>query len=146
MFDLESLSAEWTKDAVMDELDLVGSIRDVPKLHAKWITTTTKAKIRLLGLQRKYNNLRQLKYRYYRGECTREELEANGWAQWQGVKPMKSGMDEFLSGDKELTELKEKQQYMESIIYFCEGVVRSINSRGYDLKTMLAAKQFYNGM
>lgn len=146
MIDFEELSKEWKEDARYDELELEEAIHRVPILHAKWLEKTTRAKLSLFRLNTKYNVLRQLKFRYYRGECTKEELDKHGWPQWQGAKPLKSAMDEFLEGDSELNTAKEKIAYMETIVYFLEQVMRSLNSRGYDLKTMLQAKQFYSGM
>lgn len=144
-FDIEAINAAWADDCNINELDLVGSIRNVPKLHAKWIGTLSLAKLRLRVHQSKYNNLRQLKFKYYRGEMTKDELDKLGWPQWQGLKPLRSDMAEFLQGDPDLTKFEDKIAYMEVVVSTVEAIVRSINSRGYDLKTMLEAKKFYNG-
>lgn len=144
-FDLTLLNAEWAKDCGIDELDLVSSIRAVPPLHAKWIQMLSMAKVKLRASQSKYNSLRQLKFKYFRGEMTKVELTNLGWEQWQGTKPMKSDMNEFLQGDADLIKYEDRIAYMEIIVSTLEAIVRSINSRGYDLKTLLAAKQFYNG-
>jgi len=55
-------------------------------------------------------------------------------------------MDEFLKGDTDLSLLEDKVAYMEVIIQALEQIIRSINSRGYDLRTLLDAKKFYNGL
>ena len=52
--------------------------------------------------------LRKNKFRLYRGELSRDELTNLAWEQWQGVKPLKNEMDEFLSGDTELNTLRVK--------------------------------------
>lgn len=146
MLDLNALLEEWNKDAPFDETEVMDSIRQVPKLHSKWWNYLAKSKVTAASLVRKYRNMRQVKYRYYNGEFTQEELIHYGWNQYQGPKPLKSQMDEFLENDTDLAEIKDKQEYNAAVIYFLEGVIRSINSRGYDLKTLLEAKKFYNGM
>jgi len=145
-FDIEVINTDWSNDSKINELDLVGSIRDVPKLHSKWIGKLSLAKLQLRQRISKYNNLRQAKFRYYRGEMTKDELDKFGWTQWQGVKPLKTDMSEFLQTDPDLTLLEDKIHYMEVVVSTLEAIIRSINSRGYDLKTMLEAKKFYNGM
>lgn len=144
-FDIEKLTDEWLEDSKIEELDLVSSIRDVPKLHSKWIRILSQAKMKHQACIVKYNRMRQLKFKYYRGEMTKAELDKLGWEQWQGVKPLKSDMIEFLQGDSILIDYEAKISYMEIVVSTLEAIIRSINSRGYDLKTMLEAKKFYNG-
>ena len=143
--DLDEINSEWAKDAIIDDLDLVSSIREIPKLHAKWVQTLSHAKRRWHYLQSKYNVQRQLRFRYYRGELTKAELDEHGWTQWQGIKPFKGEMDEFLKGDDSLNKQQEKISAIEIIIQTLEQIVRSINSRGYDLRALLEAKKFYHG-
>jgi hypothetical protein len=144
-FDLEKIAEEWAKDAVINELDIVKEIGRVPILHAKYLQRLTTAKLKLQRFKVKYHKLRQLKFRYYRGELSKEELTTYGWEQWQGMKPLKSEMNEFLQGDVDLVQIEEKMEFVEAIISTYESILKSINQRGWDLRTMLQAKQFYSG-
>lgn len=145
-FDLDTINTDWATDSAINELDIAASIRDCPKLHAKYIGLLSRARLRIRAYHSKYNNLRQTKFRYYRGELSKDELTALGWNQWQGTKPLKNEMDEFLKGDSDLNRLEDKIEYMGVIIGALEQIIRSINSRGYDLRTLLDAKKFYNGL
>lgn len=145
-FDLPHVLLEWEKDCKIDELDLSSTMRDTPKLHAKYIRFLSIAKGILRNNAVRYQKLRKIKFRYYRGEMTQEELKKLGWAQWQGVKPLKNEMDEFLKGDKDLVEWETRIINSETAISTLEQIVRSINSRGYDIRTMLEIKKFYNGV
>jgi hypothetical protein len=145
-FDLDKINADWEIDSSINELDIAESIRDCPKLHAKYIAWLSKSRMRLRAYHHKYRTLRQSKFRYYRGEMTKDELDKLGWPQWQGAKPLKNEMDEFLKGDADLSLLEDKIAYMEVIVQALEQIIRSINSRGYDLRTLLDAKKFYNGL
>ena len=90
--------------------------------------------------------LRKNKFRLYRGELSREELTDLGWNQWQGVKPLKNEMDEFLSGDTELNTLRVKIDYLETMIYFLESVLGQIKARDWQIKTAVEWKKFLAGM
>jgi hypothetical protein len=87
-----------------------------------------------------------MKYKFYRGELTRVELEDLGWDQFQGNKPLKNEMDEFLQCDQQLLELQDKHEYYKTVIYTLEQIIRSINSRTWDVKTTLEWTKFTNGM
>ena len=90
--------------------------------------------------------MRKAKFRYYRGEMSREELTDLGWAQWQGVKPLKNEMDEFLTGDEDLNQLEVKIKYLETMIYLLESILQQIKARDWQIKTAVEWKKFLAGM
>jgi hypothetical protein len=90
--------------------------------------------------------LRKAKFRYYRGELSRDELNELGWVQWQGVKPLKNEMDEFLTGDTDLNTLRVKIDYLETMIYLLESILGQIKARDWQLKTAVEWKRFLAGM
>ncbi|NDD98583.1 MAG: hypothetical protein EBZ93_14095, partial [Actinobacteria bacterium] len=93
-----------------------------------------------------YNQLRKNKFRYYRGELGREELQQLGWDQWQGVKPLKNEMDEILSTDADLITQQDKVEYFKTVLNQLEQIIRSINSRTWDVKNAIEWNRFTNGM
>jgi len=143
---LSDLQSQWEEDSRIDELNLGKESTRVPTLHAKYLNFLGKSKLALRKAESDYFNTRRLKYKYYRGEMTREELEETGWVQFQGNKPLKNEMDEFLQCDKELIELVDKVEYFKTVIYTLEQIIRSINSRTWDIKTAVEWHKFTNGM
>jgi|TARA_R110000868_G_scaffold120433_3_gene319613 hypothetical protein len=143
---LSELQEEWQKDAPINETNLGQEAARVPMLHAKYITILSKIKLQLRKAESDYLNNRRLKYKYYRGELTREELEDSGWTQFQGNKPLKNEMDELLQCDKDLIELQDKHEYYKTVIYTLEQIIRSINSRTWDVKSSIEWTKFTNGM
>jgi predicted nucleic acid-binding Zn-ribbon protein len=75
-----------------------------------------------------------------------EELSILEWEQFQGNKPLKNEMDEFLQCDKDLIELQDKVEYFKTVIFTLEQILRSINSRTWDIKTAVEWHKFTNGM
>lgn len=143
---LSELQEQWEIDSRIDELNLGKESTRVPTLHAKYLNFLSKAKLSLRKAESDYFNTRRLKYKYYRGEMTREELEFTGWVQFQGNKPLKNEMEEFLQCDQDLIELTDKVDYFKTIIYTLEQILRSINSRTWDIKTAVEYMKFTNGM
>lgn len=143
---LEDLQKMWEQDSCIDDDHLGEESTKTPNLHAKYIQYLIDNKLRLSKVKHEYNILRKNKFRYYRGELSRQELERLGWDQWQGVKPLKNEMDEFLSGDDDLNNLDIKVEYLNSIIYFLESVMSQIKSRDFQISNGIKWKQFLVGM
>jgi len=143
---LEDMQKMWEDDSRIDDDHLGEESTKTPNLHAKYIQYLIDNKLRLSKVKHEYNILRKTKFRYYRGELSRQELERLGWDQWQGVKPLKNEMDEFLSGDDDLNNLDIKVEYLNSIIYFLESVMTQIKSRDFQISNGIKWKQFLVGM
>lgn len=143
---IEQLQEEWDKDCQIDDNYLGENSTATPKLHAKYVKMLVQVKLKHTKLSSDYNLTRKNKFRYYRGELSREELQDLQWNQWQGVKPIKNEMDEFLKGDEELNTMEIKIKYLETMIYFLESVLQQIKARDWQIKTAVEWKKFLAGM
>lgn len=145
MATIEQLLQEWDEDSVMDDNHISDESIKVPKLHSKYVRHLINAKLKLTKLQNDFNNLKKTKFRYYRGELTREELTSLGWDQWQGVKPMKNEMDQFLDGDTDLNNIKIKIEYINSMIYLLESILGQVKARDWQIRNIIENKKFLSG-
>ena len=136
----------WEADCVIDDNYLGEQATSSPKLHAKYLRLLVNAKLKHTKMKSEYNILRKNKFRYYRGELSRDELTELGWPQWQGVKPLKNEMDEFLTGDSELNVIEVRIEYLTTMIYFLESVMNAIKARDWEIKTHVDWKKFLAGM
>lgn len=143
---LSELQDMWAQDCKIDETNLGKEAARNPTLHAKYLNFLTSTKLNLRKAESEYFNCRRKKYRYYRGEMSRQELEEEGWDQWQGTKPLKNEIDEFLQGDADLISLTDKVEYFKTVLYQLEQILRSINSRTWDIKSSIEWTKFTNGL
>lgn len=142
---LSEIQSEWSKDSKINELDLGGEAIRVATLHSKYLTILSNIKLQMRKAESDYNNMRRLKYRYYRGELTRDDLEKLGLDQYQGTKPLKNEMDEFMVCDEDLNLLQDKMEYYKTVVYTLEQILRSLNSRTWDIKSAIEWNKFTNG-
>lgn len=142
---LAELQDEWDKDCEIDSHHLDDESLNTVKLHAKYIRLLVDARMRQSALKLEYNNMRQLRFRFYRGELTQEELTKHGWQQYQGVRPIKNVMDELLDGDPILGAIAIKIEYLGTMVFFLESIMNGIKSRGWDIKNAISWKQFMAG-
>jgi hypothetical protein len=143
---IEQLQEHWDIDCQIDDNYLGENSTATPKLHAKYLKMLVTVKLKHTKYQSDYNLLRKNKFRYYRGELSRDELNNLQWQQWQGVKPLKNEMDEFLTGDEELNAMRTRIDYLETMIYFLESVLGQIKARDWQIKSGIEWKKFLAGM
>lgn len=143
---LSELQDQWSQDCVIDETNLGRESARTPTLHSKYLNYLSSTRLNLRKAESDYYNTRRKKYKYYRGEMTKAELEEEGWDQWQGNKPLKNEMDEFLQCDADLITYQDKVEYFKTVIAHLEQILRSLNSRTWDIKTAVEWAKFTNGM
>jgi hypothetical protein len=76
---------------------------------------------------------------------SKQELEQESWEQWQGVKPLKNEMEEFLLGDEDLISSQDRFEYYKIMVGHLESIIKSINSRTWDIKSAIDWQKFTQG-
>lgn len=143
---LSELQEAWETDSKIDFTNLGKEAVRTPLLHAKYVNWMGSVRLNLRKAESDYLNTRRKKYRYYRGEMTKDELAQEGWGQYQGNKPLKNEMDEFLTTDPDLIVFQDKIEYFKTVLNQLEQIVRSINSRTWDVKNAIEWHKFSAGM
>lgn len=142
---IEELNDIWQADCDIDDNHLDRESINTAKLHSKYLRILVHHKMKIAALHAEYNNLRQVKFRYYRGELSRDELTDRGWSQWQGVKPLKNEMDEFLTGDADLNKITIKIEYIKVMIEALESILGQIKARDWQIRNAVDYKKFIAG-
>ena len=145
MATLAELQTLWEQDCSIDNNHLDDESVRTAKLHAKYIGLLMDTKLRISKMRVDINLLKKNKFRYYRGELTRQELTDLGWNQWQYAKPLKNEMEQLLDGDSDISLLRLKMEYLETSLYFLESVMKSISDRTWSIKNSIAFKAFLAG-
>jgi hypothetical protein len=143
---IEEIQQMWEQDSVIDDNHLGEASTETAKVHSKYIRLMVGVKLKLTKARGDYNILRKNKFRYYRGELSREELADLGWQPYQLIKPLKNEMDEFLQGDQDLITLNTRIEYLETMGYLLEGILGQIKARDWQLKNGIEWKKFLAGM
>lgn len=142
---LDEILTEWETDNTIDENKLDHASIDTSKLHAKYLKLLIDAKLRKTKLIADHNILRKIKFRYYRGELSRDELKELGWDQWQYSKPLKTEMEEFLKGDEDIIKIQSRIEYIDTVIFALESILTQVKSRDWQIRNAITFKQFLAG-
>jgi hypothetical protein len=146
MITLNELQDQWTSDCKIDELNLGTASTKTPELHAKYLNHLTTFKLQLRKYESQMLSLRRLKWKYYRGELSKEELLELGWSQYLGNHPLKNEMIEFLDSDPDVIKVVYKIEYIKACLYQCELIMKSLSSRTWDIKSAIEWHKFTNGL
>ena len=145
MATVEQIDAMWAKDCVIDRNNLTEETIKTASLHQKYLSMMMEVRNKLIKYNHDYLQMKELRSRYYLGELTKDELEQNGWMQYQGLKPLKSDMQTKLETDSELLKLKIKIQYLENMQYQLENILNQIKGRDWALKNHIEWLKFQAG-
>jgi len=143
---LEQIKEQWKADAPFNTTNIGETIGSVPQLHCKYLDILSALRGKMRKVETELHKMRATKIKYYRGEMTREELHERGWLQWQGNKPLKTEIDDFLKGDDDMITLADAVAETKVVTEYVEAVMKSIGQRGYDSKTYLDWLKFSNGL
>lgn len=142
---IENVTSEWEEDSVLDESRLDYEISRVPSLHSKYLNYYVHFKNELSSAEYKYSQLGHIKRKYYKGECTKEELEKYGWSQFTGLKPSFQEMTAYLEFDNDLMKLKKRVSEMKTSVSTCEYILKSIVGRDYLIRSQVDYQKFLSG-
>lgn len=146
MITLKELQDEWSVDCKIDELQLGKDASKTPELHSKYLSHMSNVRLQLRKSEAALYKLRNIKAQYFRGELSKEELDALSWDQYLGVKPLKQDLSDMLDADDDVIEQTNKVEYLRTMADFLERVLRSLNSRTWDIKNMIEWTKFTNGL
>ena len=144
---LEQVLDEWSKDSILPPNNLDEVSRETPKLHAKYLALLSNAKLRLKKAEMDQKSLLKLKWLYYNGKMSQEEIEAQGWDYdpFNGLKIMKGEMDYYYDSDKEIQESELKIQYIKTLIDTLKEIVDTLRWRHQTIGNIIKWKVFEAG-
>lgn len=146
MLTLEQLQKEWESDSPIDTSNLSAESARIPILHAKYMAFYTQYRQVMRKKENIFLELKRNKERYYRGEMDRAELQKLGWPQYQGVKPIKSELQNMLETDPDMMRASDVVFAFELAVDFLKEVIKQINNRSFAIRDAIDWTKFTNGL
>jgi len=143
MENLEQVLENWKRDAEIDQTEPGKELIRIPLLHNKYLTILTKHKIASKKAHFDYLRMRKIKWEYYTGKMSQEELEEYGWQPFQFT--LKSDITTYLEADADLIKLLEKKVYHEEVVSVIESIMSELKSRTFQLKDFISWEKFIGG-
>jgi len=140
---LEQILDLWRKDSEIDITEPSKEILNIPKIHNKFLTIMSKHRISSKKASFDYNKIKRLKWEYYTGKMSQEELTEQGWEPFRYT--LKSDIATYLESDKDLITLLQKKIYHDECVSVCESVLKELNNRTWQLKEHMQHERFISG-
>ena len=82
------------------------------------------------------------KWEYYGGKADAKIYIAKPF----DLRVLKTDLHMYITSDEEIIKLSDKISYLEITVKFIEGIIKSIDNRGWDTKNAIEWKKFEAGM
>lgn len=143
MENLEQILKLWEKDAEIDQTEPGKELIKIPTLHNKYLSILTKHRIVSKKAHFDYLRMRKLKWEYYTGKMSQEELEEHGWEPFRYT--LKSDVTTYLESDNDLIKLLEKKIYHEEVVSVIESIMAELKQRTWQLRDFISWEKFIGG-
>jgi len=124
------------KDMKLDKDNLDIESLKIPELQHKYLKHYSKYNILVKQSETEYKILYRKKWEHYSGKGETPFL----------TKILKQDMTIYLESDEELCKAKNKMEYYKNIIIYIEGILKSLNNRGFQIKNAIDWKKFCEGL
>ena len=82
------------------------------------------------------------KWEYYGGKADAKVYATKPF----DLKVLKPDLSIYIESDEDIIKIEHKISYLETVVKYLDGVLKSINSRGWDIKNAISWRQFESGM
>ena len=140
---LEELKQESYKDLPVKNVENIDQESFYnQEIKAKWLDYKSRFELLLAINKGDYQVLYREKWEYYGGKSDAKVYASKPF----DLKVLKTDLQIYISSDSDVIELSNKIAYLETTIKFIDGVIKSIDNRGWDIKHAITWKQFEAGM
>lgn len=140
---LEELKQESYKDLPVKNVENIDQESFYnQEIKAKWLDYKSRFELLLARSKGDYQILYREKWEYYGGKSDAKIYASKPF----DLKVLKTDLQIYISSDSDVIELSNKIAYLETTIKFIDGVIKSIDNRGWDIKHAISWKQFEAGM
>ena len=139
--DLIELQNDVDRDLKIDDTELdLESIR-TPQLHNKYLKHYTKYSLQLRKAKDDYKILHRQKWEYYTGKADPSVYAEKPF----NLKILRQDVDKYIDSDEDIIKLKQKSDYLNTVVDFLDRTVRQISNRTFTIKNAIDWKKFISG-
>ena len=110
-------------------------------IKPKWLDYKSKYKLMMFQCKAEHKRLYREKWEYYGGKSDAKVYAAKPF----DLKVLKTDLGVYINSDEDIIEVEKKIVYYEIVIEFIDGVIKSIDSRGWDIRNAQDWKKFIAG-
>ena len=141
MMNTDELLEQARKDLVYDKTNLQTAIHDIPSIVGRWIGYHVDEKRKLIGMQKRMNDLKKEKWLYYSGKASPEVYKKKPF----GLKLLKADVDRYIDTDDEILSLQSEIDLQTEKLYVIDEVSKEIKSRQWQINSLIKWNEYLSG-
>lgn len=135
----------WKDDSNIDITELANEAIKIPKLHHKYYEIYVKERLLCKKYESQYKQLKLDKYEFYSQGPNEESIE-KGWELPAKGVLLKQDIPMYMEADKDLINMSLKIGYQQEKVDLIESILKSLNSRGFNVKAAIDFIKFTSGV
>lgn len=142
---IDDLMEMWSKDSPVDITEPSRELERIPSLHSKYLRIMTHHNLMVKKLMADYQARRRIKWEYYSGDLNNPEDLATYGLEPMMKKILRADISIYLDSDKELNAILLKKVLNEEIVEFCKSVMKELNNRTFQVRSIIEWEKFVGG-
>ena len=138
---LDELKLQVSQDLKVDDEHLDTESLKNQEIKAKYLEHKSKFELLLFKAKGDYKRLYREKWEYYGGKADAKIYASKPF----DLKVLKTDLGVYISADEEIIDAVNKIGYLETVVDYIKGVIKSIDNRGWDIKNANEWKKFEEG-
>ena len=139
---LDELKLQVEKDLKINDERLDTESYRNQELYAKYLDHKTNFEFLLYRAKGEYKVLYRQKWEYYGGKADAKIYASKPF----DLKVLKTDLGVYISADEEIIDAENKIGYLETVVDYIKGVIKSVDNRGWDIKNAIEWKKFEAGL
>ena len=139
---LDELKIQVREDLKVDDEHLDTESLKNQEIKAIYLDHKSRFELLLFKAKGDYKRLYREKWEYYGGKADAKIYATKPF----DLKVLKSDLSVYIESDDEIIQCEHKVAYLETVVKYIDGVLKSINSRGWDIKNAIDWRKFEAGM
>ena len=138
---LDELKLQVQKDLKVDDEHLDTESLKNQEIKAKYLDHKSRYELLLYRAKGDYKRLYREKWEYYGGKADAKIYASKPF----DLKVLKTDLAVYITSDEEVINAENKIGYLETVVDYIKGVIKSVDNRGWDIKNAIEWKKFEAG-
>jgi hypothetical protein len=139
---LDELKIQVQKDLKIDDEHLDTESLKNQEIKATYLDHKSRYELLLFKAKGDYKRLYREKWEYYGGKADAKIYATKPF----DLKVLKTDLSVYITSDEDIINAENKIGYLETVVDYIKGVIKSVDNRGWDIKNAIEWKKFEAGV
>ena len=139
---LDELKLQVQRDLKIDNEHLDTESLKNQEIKANYLDYKSRYELLLYKAKGDYKRMYRDKWEYYGGKADAKIYAVKPF----DLKVLKTDLAVYISADEEIMNAENKIGYLETVIDYIKGVIKSVDNRGWDIKNAIEWRKFEAGV